>query len=270
MPAQTPTAAIRTVEPFRLLDAVRLVLPKEHGSWSLALEPVALGLLVAPSSAGIPLALAAGTGLFLRRPVKILLQAKPDPRRALAAFCAGMLMFVAATGLLLTVKLGGSAQLWPLIPAALAGLFFIWFDARSENRAGAAEIAGAGAFALLPATFATLAGWPVANSLALAAVMLARSVPTVMVVRIFLRHRKGAMTSSGPALLATLAAAGMLFWLASLSLVPWLVAAFFILLLARAAWFLSAQSSRLTARRLGFVELFLGVTMLLTAASAWS
>ena len=33
--------------------------PKEHGSWSLALEPVALGLLVAPSPAGLALATAA-------------------------------------------------------------------------------------------------------------------------------------------------------------------------------------------------------------------
>ena len=35
-----------------------LVLPKEHGSWAFAFEPIALGLLIAPSPAGGWLALA--------------------------------------------------------------------------------------------------------------------------------------------------------------------------------------------------------------------
>jgi hypothetical protein len=42
-----------------------VILPKEHGSWSLALEPIALGLLVAPSWAGGSLAVAVLAG-FLR------------------------------------------------------------------------------------------------------------------------------------------------------------------------------------------------------------
>ena len=141
-------------------DAVwKLVRPKEHGSWSLALEPVTLGLLAAPSRAGIFLAVAAVAGFFLRRPLKLLRQTPSDPRGPRAAFCAVSLILAAASALLLAVQFASAIQLWPLIPVLCAGTAFVWFDFRNENREGAAEIAGATSFALLPATFAALAGW---------------------------------------------------------------------------------------------------------------
>lgn len=269
MPAETSAIPRVPWKYFEPKEAFHLVLPKEHGSWSLAFEPVALGLLTAPSKAGIPLAFAAGAGFFLRRPLRLLLQTRPDPRRPLAAFCAGSLILLAGFGLALAARLGGVAQLWPLIPAAFAGAIFVWFDARNENRAGAVEIAGATSFALLPAAFASLAGWRMESSLALAAVMLARSVPTVMLVRTLLRRAKGRTTTKAPVLLATMIATGILFWLAGLSLAPWMTVAMSFLLLARAIWCLSADRPRLTARQLGYMELILGVVVVLTAAVAW-
>ncbi|HQY06456.1 MAG TPA: YwiC-like family protein, partial [Lacunisphaera sp.] len=56
-------------------------LPKEHGSWSLALEPLALGLLLAPSAAGGALLAAALAGFFARRPLKTALTAPASARR---------------------------------------------------------------------------------------------------------------------------------------------------------------------------------------------
>ena len=51
-------------------EAIKLTLPNEHGSWSLALEPLALGLLVAPSAAGAALGLAAACGFFFAATVE--------------------------------------------------------------------------------------------------------------------------------------------------------------------------------------------------------
>lgn len=48
-----------------------LVWPREHGSWSFALEPMALGLIAVPSVAGGWLALAVGAAFFARRPLRI-------------------------------------------------------------------------------------------------------------------------------------------------------------------------------------------------------
>ncbi len=252
-----------------LPDAIRLVLPKEHGSWSLAFEPLALGLLVAPSQAGFSLALAAAAGFFLRRPLKLLLQAKPDVRRSLAQFCVATLILLALVCLMFVLHFSAVSQLWPLLPAGCFGLAFIWFDARGENRAGIAEIVGATAFAFMPAAIASLAGWSPAASFALTAVMLARSVPTVMLVRTLLRRAKGQAVKPARVLMATGTATAVLFWLASDSWVPWLPVAVSGLLLARAIWLLSAKPARLSARKLGLMELFLGVVVVLTAAMAW-
>lgn len=269
MPAEAASAPRNLPARFDPVAALRLALPREHGSWSLALEPLALGLLVAPSRAGIPLALAGIAGFFLRRPTKLLLQSEPDPRRSLARLAWGILLSVTVAALMITAYLGGVEQLWPLIPAALAGLVFVWFDSRGENREGVAELAGVTAFALLPATFASLAGWHTENCLALAAVMLTRSAPTVLVVRTALRRRKGHNVSNVAARLSASMAAGILSWLAIMSLVPWAVAAFSGVLAARAFWLGSSQAVGLSAKQLGLIELFWGVAAIVVAAVAW-
>src|SRR5258708_7378263 len=73
-------------------------LPKEHGSWSLALEPILLGLLVAPSGSGVSLAVAAIAGFFARRPFKAIL-GRSSPRRPGALPAAILLGFCACVGL---------------------------------------------------------------------------------------------------------------------------------------------------------------------------
>jgi hypothetical protein len=181
--------AILTREPKQSFTGqiAKLLLPKEHGSWSLALEPLVLGLLVAPSAAGDGLAVAALAGFFLRRPLKSLLREPFNAQRKQMMICAFVLIVIAMVGLLLAAGLGGTAKLWPLAPAAMAGIAFAWFDSRNEARAEAAELAGATAFGILPAAFGALAGWSTVESVALAMIMLARSVPTIMFVRTYNR-----------------------------------------------------------------------------------
>lgn len=249
-------------------EAVKLSLPKEHGSWSLALEPVAFGLLVAPTAAGAALALAATAGLFLRRPMKLLLTQKSDPRQRLAAACVATLSLVALAGLWLAARLGANHGLWPLLPAALAGLVFAWCDQRNEAREGAAEVAGAVAFSLLPAAFGALAGWSVPASGALAAAALVRSVPTVLTVRANLRIKKGRTVSVYPALVAASVGLLLIGGLASLRLAPWTAALFATILAARSIWLLLGRP-RLTARTIGIAETVLGGVMVIVLALTW-
>ncbi len=248
--------------------AVQLTLPKEHGSWSLALEPVAFGLLVAPSAAGAALALAAVSGVFLRRPMKLLLSRSNDSRQPLALVCVTVLALMGFSGLWLAARFGTAGGLWPLLPAALAGAVFAWCDGRNVAREGAAEVAGAVAFGILPAAFGALAGWSLASSLALAAMMLLRSVPTVLTVRTCLRALKGQSFSNTPALMA--AGAGILVtaWLATLRLAPWLAVFFAVLFALRTFWLLLWRP-RLTARTIGFTEAALGALMVLLLSLTW-
>lgn len=258
-----------TVETFSWRAATQLTLPKDHGSWSLALEPVAFGLLVAPSAAGAALALAAVAGFILRRPLKLALAGNHDSRQPLAFVCATTLLLVGLSGLLLAARLGAAGGWWPLLPAASAGAVFAWCDRRNGAREAAAELAGAVAFALLPAAFGALAGWPVAASLALAAMMLVRSVPTVLTVRNFLRLRKRQAFSIIPALLAAVAGIFLTARLAEYRLMPWLAMAFALVFATRTFWLLLGRP-RLTARTLGITEAALGALMVSVLSVAWS
>lgn len=248
--------------------AFQLTLPKEHGSWSLALEPVALGLFVAPSAAGGALAVAALAGFFLRRPVKIFWREEDSERRKIARIAIFILTAFALGGLLLSAKLGGVEKLWPLLPAAMAGLVFAWADCRNEARAGAAEVAGAVAFAFLPAAVAVLAGWNVNQSLALAAMSLTRSVPTVLTVRTRLRMTKEQNVSAGPAVATAVTGIALMVWLAAQRLAPWIATGFAVLFAVRTAWLLRWHP-QITARKIGITEAGLGGLMVLALALTW-
>lgn len=243
-------------------------LPKEHGSWSLALEPIALGLLAAPSRAGGALALAAVAGFFARRPLKLALAAAPSARRGAARELVVLLSALAATGFFEAIVLGGLAPLWPLLLVAPGGALFVYFDAQNDSRAAAAEIAGTTAFALLPAAFATLAGWPPAFALALAAAMGARSLPTVLTVRHYLRRAKGQpVRPLLPATAGVLAVAGT-GWLAGRGLLPGLAAALAALLLLRSLVFLAPFAPRWPARRIGIIEAIVGLAYVVAVGAA--
>ena len=257
-----------TVGKFSWRAAAQLTLPKEHGSWSLALEPVAFGLLVAPSAAGAALTLAAVSGFFLRRPMKLALSRKTDPRQPLAAMSLAILMLTGMAGLLLVARFGAVDGWWLLLPAVLSGAVFAWCDNRDEARESVAEIAGVVSFSLLPAAFGALAGWSLTASLALAAIMLVRSVPTVLTVRTTIRIRKGRPYVIEPALVTAGAGIFLVAWLAALRLAPWLAVGFALLLGARTAWLLLWRP-RLTAKTVGIIEAVLGALMVLVLALTW-
>ena len=244
----------------RVINFKHLLLPKEHGSWSLAFEPVVLALLVAPSVAGAALALAAGAGFFTRRPLKLALTLPPaDPRRSPARTAAILLALLAGAALASAAVLGSIRLLWPLLLAAPFGALFLWFDLRNAMREAEGELAGSAAFALLPAAGATLAGWPAPAALALAALALARSVPTVVTVRAYLRRGKGEPMSALPSLAAVSVAFALVLFLARQGLVPAVAVAVSAMLWVRTGWLLSGLRPDWPARKVGIMEAVLGV-----------
>ncbi|MFA5058428.1 MAG: YwiC-like family protein [Opitutaceae bacterium] len=248
---------------------IRLVLPKEHGSWSLALEPLTLGLLASPSTAGAALAVAVLAGFFLRRPVKLLLGGSADPRRPQALSALILLGTTAAASLALAAVLSSLGQLWPLLPAVPAGAAFMWFDARGESREAAAELTGALALAMIPAAFATLAGWPPAPALALAAIMAGRSVPAVMTIRTYLRRQKGQAVSAGLALAASAAAVAGAMLLARADLAPRASTVVMAALLIRTGVLLGPVRPQLPASKVGVAESVLGGILVIVLALGW-
>lgn len=255
-----------------------LLLPKEHGSWSLAFEPLALGLLVAPSLPGLALAAAVAAGFFTRRPLKLAATLPDsDPRRQpalawalrLAVLATAALLVAAALALERNTPQAPGFALWPLLLAAPFGALFLWFDLRNEMREAEAELTGCATFAFVPAACATLAGWPPIHALSLAGVMLARSLPTVLAVRTFLRLGKGETTSPAWPLFAATGSGLALALLASRGYVPRTAPALSLLLLARALLYVTPWRPAWSARRVGVTEAVLGTTYVLALAAAY-
>ena len=253
----------------RWREAIRLILPKEHGSWSLALEPLMLGLIVAPSAAGGALAFSVLAAFFLRRPLKLWLGGGADPRRPQAFLCVVILAAMGMVGLILAAILAGPARLWPLLLAVPPGAAFVWFDSRGESREAAAEIAGSIAFAAAPAALASLAGWPADAALAVAVVMASRSVPAILTIRAYLRRNKGLPVSIAPALTTSVAAVLASALLARAGLAPWTATVVMILLLVRAGLLLGLARPRLPANRVGIAESVLGGVLVIVLALSW-
>uniref|UniRef100_A0A832IA64 Prenyltransferase n=1 Tax=Eiseniibacteriota bacterium TaxID=2212470 RepID=A0A832IA64_UNCEI len=240
----------------------RVVWPAEHGGWSLLAEPLALGLVAAPSPAGALVAAAAACGFLARQPLRFALgdrrRGRRYPRtaaaeRALAALSLlGALALAGAWALARGPLPVAVALAAPLAAAALA------LDLGGRSREAAAESLAALALGGAAPAVALAAGWPLPHALALWAVAAARGVPTVLFVRARLRLDRGeaaarfwplAAAALAAAVMAALAARGLLTAAAA-----WAMAA----LAARAAWGLSPARPRWSTARLGATEAALG------------
>ena len=120
--------------------------PTEHGGWSLTLEPVVLGLIVAWSWSGLALGVAAMLAFLSRSPLKIVLgdiwRKRWLDRTNIAARVAGI--EVAAFVLLVFyARIFAEASFWlPLLLAAPLVSIQLWFDIRSKSRRLLPELAG--------------------------------------------------------------------------------------------------------------------------------
>lgn len=250
-----------------------VALPAEHGSWSLVLEPIVLGLLVAPSWAGLFMAVAGFFTFLLQRPFKIAItdyqRGRQYARTPLARRAVLIYGCIATAALFTAVALGGWALLWPLLAAVPLLLIYVFYD-RRRGRQWQAELAGPAAFAAISAMIALAGGWPPAPALALWGAMAARSVPAVLYVRARLRLAKSKPAAASPAILAHVLALALVLSLAWLRLLPALAVVPFILLLLRALLGLSPWRLALRTQTLGWLEVLFGfLTVLLIAAGYW-
>ncbi|MCC6414795.1 MAG: YwiC-like family protein [Opitutaceae bacterium] len=245
--------------------ATSVFLPKEHGSWSLALEPLLFGLLVAYSPAAGALAVAAAAAFFMRRPIKRL-AIKREPEAARVVMLLGA---CAAGGLAATVALGGWTPLLWLLPTLPFAWLFVHWDSQKESRATHAELAACGIFAFLPAVMAEQAGLPKLTALALCVLMLARSLPTVLIVRTYLRRRKGQRIATTPAAVVTAATLAALLALGVTGHMPWLITALAAVGALRLLLLLPKFPPVWSARRLGITEACFGAAYVLTAGLIW-
>ena len=257
----------RATQPFD----VRLrpiALPVEHGGWSLLLEPVLLGLLLAPSVAGFVLTFGAVGAFLARHSLKVAIgdwrRKRQTQRTRLATRFA--LLYTATAALLMTVAVSliGINLLIPLLIAAAIFLVQFFFDINGRSRALVAELAGSIAAGVLATSIAVCGGWSLGQALLLWPLMTVRSVPTVLYLRCRLRllHRKSA--SIPLVILVHALALVAVLVMVMLRVAPFLTIIAVSVLLIRAIAGFSKSNREVTAKKLGVREIVFGaVTIVL-------
>lgn len=247
-----------------------VALPPEHGAWGFLLEPLLLGLLVAPSAAGAWLAVGVVGAFMARHPAKVALvdwqRGKRYARTRLAERIAAAYSIVGAIGFALALALGGIAIMAPFLLAIPLALIMFASYAQNRGRDLFPELAGAAALALAAFSLALAGDKSAATGFALWIVILARNVASILYVRARLRLDKERPFTPIPAIAAHIAGASAVGTLALYGTAPWLALLALVILLARAAHGLSPYRQRVRVQTIGFLEIGYGlVTVLLTA-----
>jgi hypothetical protein len=189
-------------------SALRAVaMPTEHGGWSLTLEPVLLGLLVAWSWSGLALGAIAFLAFLARTPLKLVLvdrwRRRWLPRSGVAARVA-LLELAVMSALLLAAAVGTADRRWwvPLLAAVPLVSIELWFDMRSRGRRLVPELAGTIGIGSVAAAIALADGRSAALALGLWCVVAARAAAAVPYARTQVLRGRGKPTPRWPSDLA--------------------------------------------------------------------
>lgn len=248
-----------TIQPASLKA---VALPVEHGGWGMLAEPLVIGLVLAPTLAGLGLALAALGAFLVRHPLKLALsdwrRGTHYPRTVLAAKVAAAYGLVTLVGLVLAAWRAPTAAWLPVLFAAPLGLLQLWYDARLQGRQLLPELLGGVALGAGASALMLAGGWGMAPALAAWGLLAARAVASVLYIRARLRLDRDQPASRWPGLAMHVAALGLAVALALRGWGPWLGVAALAVLFVRAVHGLSPWHRRVRPQVVGFTELAYG------------
>jgi hypothetical protein len=251
----------------------RVVMPAEHGGWAFLGEPILLGLLVAPTWAGVLVALAAIAGFLARQPLKLFLgdrrRGRHYPRTAAAERAFAAVAVAGALALAGALLLARGAVLVPLGLAAPIAALALAADLSQRSRELAAEIAGALALAAVAAAIPLAAGHALAPALGLWGMLAARVATSVPFVRARLRLDRGQPAPVAAALAAQAAGLVAVGGLVRSGVLGGPALAAMAVLALRAAFGLSPWRPRMSIPRFGVTEVVFGlIVVALTGVGA--
>jgi hypothetical protein len=251
----------------------RVAVPSEHGGWGLTAEPIALGLLVAPSISGTLLGAGTVIAFLARTPVKLLLvdhwRGRDLPRTALARRVASVEIGSLVVVLVAVALSAAGGWCVPLLAATPLVAVELWFDMHSHSRRLVPELCGAVGIAAVAAAIARAGGssWPL--SLGLWAVLAARSFAAIPLVRAQVQRLKGRDVGAGRLVVPAAAALAVAFGACWAGPVPLASAIAVTALVAWGFWSLRRPPARVAVLGAGQVAFGLGL-VLVTAASVRS
>ncbi|MEN8114292.1 MAG: YwiC-like family protein [Actinomycetota bacterium] len=245
-----------------------IALPTEHGGWGFTLEPILLGLLVAPSGTAWELSVVALAVFLARRPVKFvstdLVRRRWYSRTTIAlafSLLYGTLGLAGIVGAFVTAE----GPFWiPVIVAGPLALFALRADAHTRNRGLAAELSGSIAMGSTVAAIALGSGWDMVPAFGLWLILAARDVAAIVLVRGQVRRLHDRPVDAPKIYAVQLAAVAVVAVAAFLDAVPWLgvVAVGLVGVVA----VVSLNRSDVEARVIGWTQMGLGLAVVLVTA----
>ena len=255
---QAPRTRLRTI-----------AFPVEHGGWGFLAEPVLLGLLVAPSWAGLCIGLATSATFLIRHPAKLYWRNRQrldlSPRFRIARRFALLYSALALAGFAAAIKLTAWEALLPFLVLSPLLAVYAAFDASNQARRLLPELTAPMGLAASAPAIALAGGWAWPAAWALWLILQLRAVPSILYVRARLRLERGSDIDRRPSALSHLSAVGIgaVLWTAELG--PLLTLAFLVILLVRAVRGLSPNRRPAKAKQVGFAELAFGLGYVLAA-----
>ena len=178
-----------------------VAVPSEHGGWGLTLEPVLLGLLIAPSLVGALLGIGAFVAFFVRSPLKLVVIDVRRKRwlnrsRLAMRFAIGELVVLAAIASAALWAAGWSWLVPVVIAMPLVGVEF-WFDVRSRGRRLVPELCGSVGISSVVAVIVLASGHSTSLAVGTWLVLSARAVGAIPFVRVQIGRLRGVSVNTG-------------------------------------------------------------------------
>ncbi len=250
-----------------------VALPADHGGWGFLLEPLLLGILVAPTLRAAVLAITVAAAFLLRQPVKVIVadwQRGRSYTRTLWAWRFALLYTVLViTGIVTVSLMAGVEWMVPSLIALPVGIVFLYFDFLQPGRSWQAEVSAPLALASAAASIGILDGWSLGPSLALWAVLVMRAIPAVLYVRTRLRLDRGNRVETWIPVVAYLIGLLVVITLVIVDLLPPIAILPFALLLIRTAHGLSPWRWRASVKAIGVSELTVGIVCVILVAAGY-
>lgn len=245
-----------------------IALPTEHGGWGFTLEPILLGLLVAPTWAGFGLALATAAVFLARRPVKLvstdLVRKRRLPRTRIAFWFGLGYSVLALTGLVLTIATADGPFWWPLVVAIPFAAISLRADAQSRSHGLLPELAGGIAMGSAAAAIALAADWDWAAAFGLWLVLASRSYAAIIFARAQVRRAKDQPHDRSGVMAAQVVAVLVVGLAAALAIVP-LLSALAIFLLGVGSFYGLARPP-VPAKTVGWTQMVFGLLVVALTA----
>ena len=244
-----------------------IALPIEHGSWGFVFEPIAAGLLLAPSLAGLFITVLVIGGFLTRQPLKFALadwqQGRRLPRTKIAKRFVLIFGAIAGFGFMGSLLVAPPHSFVSFVVVAPLVVYLILQDAARQTRNLLPEILAAIALSSSLPAMTLAAGWSLPGAIALWAIMLARLIPSIIYVRNRLRLEKRKEFSRVSSFTSHVAAVLVVGALAYSGLSPLLVVLVMFFLLGRAAFGMSRFRRVASAKTIGIYEVIYGVVTVL-------